>query len=356
MQKKKMFKRIAAVALAAAMSVSVFAISASAIDDKDTAVKAVKPVTSFKITKIVDKTDVDKTDVDKAKNVYAPKTTFNFTIEPAAGIDSPTNPIYKGVEGGVAKSAAISFDPATDGYTAQKDATIAINAEAFTNPAKPGIFRYAVKETAGNYDGITYDATTKYLDVYVDNTGVVYGVAFEGKTTDKANGVFTNEYKTGTENGVNDLIVKKTVTGGQGDLNKDFHFKVTVKGADGEKYTVSKTTKEGTSTAASLTSGTAVTYTLKSGEYLTVTGLSKNDTYTVTEIESGTDGYTTTGEVKTATAKTHTTTPTTVTVTNDKQEVVITGVVMHVAPYALMLVLAGGFAAVYFTKKRRASK
>ncbi|MDD3261659.1 MAG: QVPTGV class sortase B protein-sorting domain-containing protein [Oscillospiraceae bacterium] len=337
MQKKKMFKRIAAVALAAAMSVSVFAISASAID-KDT---SVKPEKSFKITKIVDKAD----------NVYAPKTTFNFTIEPAAAIDSLTNPIYKGVEGGVAKSAAISFDPETDGYTAQKDATIAINAKAFTGP---GIYRYAVKETAGNYDGITYDATTKYLDVYVDNTGVVYDVAFEGKTTDKDNGVFTNEYKTG--NGVNDLIVKKTVTGGQGDLNKDFHFTVTVNGADGEKYTVVKTTKEGKSTAASLISSTAATYTLKSGEYLTVTGLSKNDTYTVTEIESGTDGYTTTGEVKTATAKTHTTTSTTVEVINDKQKVVITGVVMHVAPYALMLVLAGGFAAVYFTKKRRASK
>lgn len=197
MQKKKMFKRIAAVALAAAMSVSVFAISASAIDDKDT---SVKPEKSFTITKIVDKAD----------NVYAPKTTFNFTIEPAAGIDSQTNPIYKGVEGGVAKSAAISFDPVTDGYTAQKDATIAINAKAFTSP---GIYRYAVKETAGNYDGVTYDATTKYLDVYVANTGV-YGVAFEGKTTKKDIGVFTNAYKTGTENGVNDLIVKKTVTGG----------------------------------------------------------------------------------------------------------------------------------------------
>lgn len=74
-------------------------------------------------------------------------------------------------------------------------------------------------------------------------------------------------------------------------------------------------------------------------------------TYTVTE-DSYTDvGYETKYDNQTGTINTA---ATNVTVTNTKAGTTPGGVIMTIAPYALMVVLAGAFAVVFLTRRNRA--
>ena len=64
--------------------------------------------------------------------------------------------------------------PATAGKKyAQKEVTVTFPSNSFT---KPGVYRYVINETDGGKPGVTYDTTSRYLDVFVvacrhDGTG-----------------------------------------------------------------------------------------------------------------------------------------------------------------------------------------
>lgn len=283
----------------------------------------------------------------KDTNAYAPATSFSFTVATgdAGTYNDGTNEyvVYAGV-GTPTVGNPITFTPAASdiGQTALTGTTTI----SFANVTfqAPGIYHYTVTETAGSYDGITYDTTTKDLYVYVVNG--TNGLEIEGAvlrdTTGKSDG-FTNAYATG------DLTITKTVTGNQGDKNKDFSFTVKVDGAAGEQYKI----VVNNGTAAVLTSGTETTITLQHGQSAVIYGLSANDAYTVTETNYSSDGYTTTitgadtsnGLVATGKGAD------TITYTNDKNVGTPTGVLMNIAPYAIMIVLAGVCAVLFLRKK-----
>ncbi len=88
----------------------------------------------------------------------------------------------------------------------------------------------------------------------------------------------------------NRLTIRKTVTGQQGDLEKEFHFTVTLRDQNGSvlpgsyEYTGTKSGR--------LRSGDTIT--LKDAQWITIHDLPSSTSYTVMEREANQDGYTTT--------------------------------------------------------------
>ena len=291
-----------------------------------------------------------KKQLTKDADTYTPDATYTFAVSPAAG--NGTN-IYEGIAGGVTEIVSIKTENANSGIGSTTvdigTGTITVDADVFDHP---GIYHYTVSENDSNYEGVTKDNSTKDLYVYIvsDEEGNLSfdGCSFgldggEGKDT----GVFTNDYAAGAS----DLIVKKVVTGNQGDRSKEFSFTVTVTDEDqtGEQYYI--TFSDGTK-AETITSTGSATFTLSNNETATIHGLSKNDTYTVVENDKDKDGYTTTVDGKesgTISADT------TVTYTNHKEATTPTGIVTDIAPYVIMVAAAVvlGFA---FLRKRSYNK
>lgn len=99
------------------------------------------------------------------------------------------------------------------------------------------------------------------------------------------------------------------------------------------------------------------TFTLKHGEKIYFYGLVAKDKCTVTEAKA--DGYTTTyklnaGDATATLSEFAMDADKSVEVINDKGATTPGGVIMTIAPYALMVVLAGAFAVVFLTRRNRA--
>lgn len=340
--KRRMNKRMATAALAGAMVLSMNGMSAFAA------------VTDFNLTKEV------KTD----GNTHAPNTTFSFTIEEGGASTFEGAVVSAGVAGGLTLDTAndFSFAPEADtsaSYT--KTGKIKVDATKFT---EPGVYHYLVTETKGNYNGITYDVTPRHVYVYVVNGTDGYEVqavkVVKDKETDKADNLtIVNSYGDGTtpEDDVHDFIIKKTVTGNQGNKNKEFSFTVTIDGDDTdkagkEKYKAVKTPKTGDPEIMHITDEEAATFTLMDGETLHIYGLSEKDEYTVTEADYSKEGYTTKVKDNNAKGKLEAD-GVEVEFINDKNVGPATGVAMTFAPYVLLVAAAGGLGAVVLGKKKR---
>ena len=363
---KKTIRRLGALAMVLAMAVSVFAVSASAVDGEQTPVAR-----KFYIKKTVSVT---------GENVLAPKTTFSYsvangTVKANAEGDTITVPgsgdvyVKNGVNAGKIHIANSEFTPGTQAsakYEAQNEVTF--DADTFT---APGIYYYTVTETipedAAKYDGITYDNSTLKMYVYVVNDestnpasykvdGIV--VTKDG-STGKSEG-FDNKYDV-DKNNDGQLVLTKKVTGTQGDKNAPWTFKIKITGPAGEKYLTSGTVSGNVIEA---NSQTATKVTLKDGETFTIYGLSKKDQVKIVEDEANTEGYTTTfatagkdqvyGNAVRYTDGVEVTGSAYVKVINDKDYATPGGVIMTIAPYALMLVVAGAFAVVFLSRRNRA--
>jgi len=328
----KNLKRFAALVMTGAMVASIFSFSAFAEDTKATAIKT----TTFNKSVTTD------------GNTYMPATTFTFTVDNGAAIaDYNGQPVYEGVTGGVSVNSIAyqALDGLTSGTT--KQGTLTYDASKFT---KPGIYHYTLTEVNGGYEGINYDTTARDLYVYVQNaaTAGTYEVyAGELALNGAKNDTFTNNYGNGDNDSTHDLTVTKSVTGAQGDANKEFNFTVTVNGAAGENY---KFAVNGT-VVAPLVSGTQASFTLKSGQSAQIYGLSATDKYTITETDANSDGYTTTFDKSSGFV---TADNTAITCVNDKQAATPTGIALSVAPYVLMVVLAGAFAFLFLRKRNNA--
>lgn len=296
---------------------------------------------------------------NKNTNAVVPKEDFSFQVKASDEVtEAPSNispetyptPVVKGVDGGITVAKA-SYTHETMELTQKPEITV--NAEKFTSP---GIYRYEISETKGSTDGMTYSDQTYVLDVYMvndeNNSGKmkVQGVvSFEkGKATEgKKDMAFKNVYDT------KDLTVTKKVTGNQGDKNKEFSFTVTIKDANpgtihSFKYQIGS---DSTMKTAVVSDGTAtIEGKLKDGQSIKVFGLSPKDTYTVVERDANKDGYKTTGEEKQA--KEMGDKDVTVTVTNDRNTTVPTGVISTIAPFVLIIAAVGVFAVIYFKKSR----
>lgn len=367
MMEKRMLKKVSTVTAAGIMMTAMLGMQVSAAESSDSEAAVKKNPT---ITK----------QITKESNIYAPKTTFKFTVAPGTAVPAGENQeaIYAGPAKGVTLDKDVIASVPADSDIGNEKITVGttklnVNESVFTTGknAKPGIFRYVVSEAAtdndGNkYEGVAYTTEQKYFDVYVtsddDGNLEVSSYLFVDKNNPKSKdeGVFTNDYSSHHDT-LKDLTVKKEVTGNQGNRNKDFKFTIKVDGAAGEQYYVTFSDGKAPTT---LVSGEAKTITLKDNETAKIFGLSETDEYTVTEASYADDGYTTTidNEEKltaTGTIKKDTEAGTTadngdknITVVNDKTTNSPTGIFLHIAPYIALIGAAIASSLLFFRRKR----
>ncbi|RHR98298.1 hypothetical protein DWW20_18555 [Ruminococcus sp. AF14-5] len=285
---------------------------------------------------------------------------------------------------------------------AMKTGTLDFSKVQFT---EPGVYRYIITEDGTN-QGITNDADlTRVLDVYVndasadvdgtftkkltiagyvlhsnvdDEPDVSAGENFgsTGAYTDKKSQGFTNSYDT------SDLTLRKQVTGNQASRDKYFEFTLNIAAAQpNTKYDVVIDDADATSKAnaatidanAGQTNVTSITtdgagkatqkFYLQHGQQVTVQGLAKDTTYTVTE---NTEDYKSTANTKdtpvvdtkadTEAAPvdgTIVSTDLTTGFLNTRDGVIPTGVIMAVAPFAVVTLLGGAGVVTMMMKKNK---
>ena len=242
-----------------------------------------------------------------------------------------------------------------------------------------GTYAWVVSETPNTYTGsgaMQYDTETYTLVAVVNNSDngpvvaesyLIKGTATSTSGDKVGTATFTNKYTEKTNDGTNaPLVVSKTVAGNQGDKTKDFTFTVTFTAPDvlPANKTKADVLNEITATAtdgAAITeqatvSGNATTrtfkFTAKDADSVTFTNALVGTTYTVDE-DTYSD-YTTTGEVADATVLSES--GANVTVTNTKNETVVTGILLNNAPFIVMIGVAVAGVAAYGAAKRKLEK
>ena len=305
-------------------------------------------------------TDEDTT-IDGYQLVFKPTDTLNTTLQTGDQVKD--------------------FDANKQGY-AKKTSTVDFSGVTFTEPC---IYRYVITETGTN-QAVTNDTNDKrYLDVYVtdDNgelkvsgyilhatdseVGMGDSQGSDGKQTDNKSQGFTNTYDT------SNLTFKKEVSGNQASHDKYFEFTVEIKDAvPGTVYNVDITGATATSggnaaTIAANANKANVTqltvgadgkvtqkFYLQHGQYITIQGIAKDSTYTVTENKEDykseaavVEGY------KDPTTGTVVSTDLNTSYLNTREGTIPTGVIMTVAPFAAVTLLGGFGIAKLSMKKRR---
>lgn len=338
----KLNRKVASVLLAVTMFAGVLSVPAMADDGESTYTPEGKATETISFTKTI----------SKEANVYMPAATFSFTIASVDGAPTDGATLTDSTITSAPKASDINATSVvvTDANGDNDVATISVDASKFS---APGVYKYTVTETAGTYEtDIAYASQTKYLYVYIMRNETtdqmqVYSVNFanENNTTKDTN-TFTNDYSSDHSNQKNYKVIKN-VTGTMGDKNKDFSFTVTINaGTDGKLFNVVKTSKNGTPETISLNNEGKYSFTLQDSEYITIYGVSKNDTVSVVE-DTYSDYTTNIGEA----VVDNTTGDSTVTVTNNKDAATPTGLLMDVAPYAAMILLAAAAAFVFLRRR-----
>lgn len=310
-----------------------------------------------------------------------PSATYSYTVRAGeAKAATATSPAIKAGLG-TPTIANVVFTPkdAVSDSKVSKDVTV--NFSGITFPTA-GIYRYVITETNPTVAGLeTGDANTIYLDVYVTNVaGVAGGCAityYQMSTSDAAPTYAQDNNKTPTYTAkftedtdtytTYTLTVTKNVEGTMADMTQEFSIDVDFTGlSEGTKVKV-----DGVQTAdgASDTGALSVNKSLGDNESMTITGVPADAVYTVVENIAKTEGYTTTATVQQGTGTATTanvtvadTTQTvaqqtmgkndnTVTVINTKNAVNPTGIILNVAPYALMVVIALAGVVVFLRKR-----
>lgn len=378
---KKTIRRLGALAMVLAMAVSVFAVNASAVSmGPSSDAKTISDGFKKTVT-IANEMDTAGGLNDYGKfvggNVLAPNVTFTYNV--AAGETHTVS--FKSEDGKSSSDVYVMAGPVKDGSPAigstafsptmatSNNEKYAFNVWSDITFAEdlfkgPGIYEYKITEDDTGYDGIENDKRDIYMYVYVVNKkDVDYGnevdrVILAAKDSNgkmsKVNG-FNNSYNldnSDDQKGVLDLT--KVVEGLFGDKQHNWEFYITVNGPEGEMY------KTNYGDSNTLTSGKRKLIGLAHGDHLYIYGVTAGDSFTITETNANQNGYTTTYTVGKQGAKTEYNEKITgsgaklVTVYNKAQDTPSTGVIMTIAPYALMVVLAGAFAVVFLTRRNRA--
>lgn len=275
-----------------------------------------------------------------------------------------------------------NYDKETQKY-ALKTATLDFSACGFT---EPGIYRYIITESGTNQAITNDDATNRYIDVYVEDDSATgaddvlvkklkiagYVLHTSASTQDAAgtNPVgksqgFTNSYDT------SDLTFRNEVGGNQASHDKYFKYTIEIEGAvPGTVYTVDLSKADASSGSNSATKeeyrnktnpvkitvdangkATAEFY-LQHGQEITIQGVSKDTKYKITAdgedytlTEKGVEGYTdeTSGTIGSNDVKTS--------YTASRTGTIPTGVMMTVAPFAIIAVI-GILGAVLIIRRR----
>lgn len=307
-----------------------------------------------------------------------PSATYSYTVRAGeAKAATATSPAIKAGLG-TPTIANVVFTPkdAVSDSKVSKDVTV--NFSGITFPTA-GIYRYVITETNPTVAGLeTGDANTIYLDVYVTNVAGACAITYYQMSTSDAAPTYAqdnNKTPTYTAKFTEDtdtyttytLTVTKNVEGAMADMTQKFSIDVDFTGlSEGTKVKV-----DGVQTAdgASADGALSVNKSLGDDESITITGVPADAVYTVVENIAKTEGYTTTATVQrgagTATTANVTVADTTqtvaqqtmgendntVVVTNTKNAVNPTGIILNVAPYALMVVIALAGVVVFLRKR-----
>lgn len=319
---KKTIRRLGALAMVLAMAVSVFAVNASATDEA---------VDTREFTKKY--STADSTLKEALKYKTTSKSAVNTTVSDDAALDIT-----------VAK--------------AEDSEKFAINLPQY---AGIGQFTYEMEEEVGDTAGVTYSAAK--IKVIVTRTwngdgGINTLVVIQDTNGNKLSEV-TNTFEVGT------LTVKKVLAGSFYNPEDTFTINVTFSYPEGKKVRNSFTYKKDGATQTTTVAAnewnadgkkTVTIEGVKGNDSFVFSNLPKGVTYEVTEVVAD-DGKTSNGyEPKYDDNKTGTisTAGSTTTVTNTKNATTPGGVIMTIAPYALMVVLAGAFAVVFLSRRNRA--
>ncbi len=357
-------KSIGAITAGLSLVMALSPVAAFAADGDGTTTTTTADITTG-VTKVLQ--------VNPGSNVSA---TFKYTATPTV---LNANDAAKKTE-----TMADTFVPTIHDIELSANGAEATGTAAITYPTfdHAGTYAWIVKETADTYKGagaMQYDPETYTLVAVVENgtngptvaeSYLIKGTATTTSGEKVGTATFTNKYTEKTnDEGNSPLVVKKTVDGAQGDKTKQFTFTVTFTApdvlpvnADGAQQTkadvlnaISATPTDATFTneaqvAADATSR-SFTFTAANAQSVTFDNVLVGTTYKVEETESGQAGYTTTGEVKTATVLSET--GASVTVNNNKEGSPVTGVIVNNAPFIVMAGAAVAGVVAYGAAKRK---
>lgn len=359
--------------------------------------------TSTTATSVTIKKAIEVTN-NSGYGAYGPTITYTYTISSVAGAtgttvsDDANPPVTVTLKPGVmdavdsaTKTAVFSNTETATSDKITKDLTWTFDVTKFPSA---GVYRYQIAETnavpapasIGVERPTNYDAS-KFLDVYVRNaTGgglEIYGYAF---VDDEEAAITSSSVKsTGWDSGDDldkyetyNITVTKKITGSGADMTAEFPFQVVLTGKmDSAKIETAGTGASITAfNATSMASSATITGALGNNETLIINGLPKTVTYTVDESNPTVDTYavtiTTAGDTQSTKVEgnltgsqankslitggnvNNATGEITIEVTNNLDSVSPTGVILRVAPFAIMLV--AGVVLLGLTKKSKSNE
>lgn len=336
---KKTIRRLGALAMVLAMAVSVFAVNASA--------------------------------ADAGEETPTSPTVYSFAKKYTTTTVTPSEALTYTQESKTAESNSEDADAGLDIGTITKAKGENTKFE-FTLPAYKGVgqFIYVLKEAPGDTAGVSYDAAkikvivtrtwNKANDGTIDTNVAIMDADAAIDSSEKLTDV-TNTFDVGS------LTVAKELKGDFYDPKDEFQIKVKfTTPADkavrnSVTYGNSTITEEQWAYAKAEDDHTYGTYTatitVTGGQSVEFDNLPYGITYEVVETTVGDTGKTSNGytpEYDNKKTGTISTTATSTTVTNKKDAPTPGGVIMTIAPYALMVVLAGAFAVVFLSRRNRA--
>ena len=321
-----------------------------------------------------------KKTVEAAEGVKVPATTITFTATQAVAKDA-ANPDGTICPANVAiADTTVNVAATTSTGEAITPADATFNLAPFEAESVPaGEYIYEVKETAISGAGWTSDDTVYYMQVLKKADGTVRcGIVKKGEgdtidivkaktaAADKEDSFkFTNKYEKKA-----DLTVKKVVTNPEYINDDTFSFTITLAENGYAKVPADAdivVTSDATDTAEFTVSDGVITGELKNGETVTVKDLPAGLKYTVQENNPTDVNYTST----TATVNNEAVTVAdgtgtkdvpqqivsqdgnAVVVTNVYKPVTVTGVIMNILPFVMMIAIGGAAAALYVASRRR---
>lgn len=390
----KLNRKVASVLLAVTMFAGVLSVPAMADENNtDNTGETTPSVTQLQVndadttakTQVVNFTK--SLSMTNAEGASIPNVTFNFNVVPTTGdgTNGPTNSVKdtNNTADGVT-SATIESTATKDGDTVSTTVPVTFDLSKFS---KPGEYTYTLTEVGCTdadvaIDNTSYTMTVCVVNVLDTNKNPTGSYTIQWATLSKTvNDATTKVNSISNTYNTYDLTVSKTVTGNMGDKNQKFKFTITFKtavsnagksfsyavgNADATTGSFNVPTADGSDTSKATAS---VTVDLAHNESVSIQGLPSDVEYTIEETNN--DGYTVsyagavqdeknaskaTGAIKVTetndeNVETETAADRTVTVTNNKEAATATGLLMDVAPYAAMILLAAAAAFVFLRRR-----
>ncbi|MGX7105914.1 DUF7601 domain-containing protein [Globicatella sanguinis] len=282
--------------------------------------------------------------VEEGDTAKAPAEEFKFTISAVGVTDSTVTDVPTATIG------TTSFDSTNPNDTLPVKITL-------PEYLAVGVYTYEIKETTGTTAGVTYDNSTAYLRVYVtqnddgsfSTSSVIYSTLPTEETDineGKTDTPFQNKYEAGS------LEVKKEVKGNLGERDREFPITITLNAPEGLNVT-STILVDGEDKQITFDNGVATIsdLTIKHGQTIKLSNLPKGTTYTISEKQP--DDYQTPKITNDGKGSIENTENDEVTITNTKDQLIPTGVIIENLPYIVLLVLAIAGLGFFLFKKRQ---